>query len=123
MSFFDKLLGRYTEKELSQLLDCWGFGRLEIKNPYEELLKVVQKIVLRGRKVSCTIIATIINHQDLSDDQRVELIKLLFPLCYDKQNLQFLVLSFSPCRKDKVLRTLRDWLSLGTAYNSKPTKD
>ena len=123
MSFFDKLLGRYTEKELSQLLDCWGFGRLEITNPYEVLLKVVQKIVLRGKKVSCSIIATLINHQDLSDDQRLELIKLLFHLCYDKQNLQFLVLSFSPCRKDQIFMTLQGWWRLGTAYNTKPTKD
>lgn len=122
MSFFDKLLGRYTEKELSQLLDCWGFGRLEITNPYEVLLKVVQKIVLRGKKVSCSIIATLINHQDLSDDQRVELIKLLFPLCYDRRNMKFLVLSFSSCGRDQATIKLHDFVD-GLVKRGVPTKD
>lgn len=111
MSFLDKILGRYTEKELSQLLDCWGFGRLEITKPYETLLKVVQSIVLRGKKVSCTIIATIINHPDLTDDQRVELIKLLFPLCYDRRNMKFLVLSFSSCGRDQATLKLHDFVA------------
>lgn len=94
MSFFDKLFNRYPEEELPVLLDCWGFGRLEIENPYATLQKVVQAIVLRGKKVSCAVIAKIINHDDLYDHQRAELINLLYPLCYDKHNTRYLVLSF-----------------------------